>query len=360
MSAQRWVVEAPGKPLARVDFELQKPEANEVVVEVAGCGVCHTDLGFYFDGVSPRHPFPLALGHEISGRVVDAVNDAKDWLDKAVIVPAVIPCGSCDLCKRDRGAICRKQVSPGFDMHGGFATHVTVPATGLCEVDLERLAAIGMELADASVVADALTTPYQAMLQAEVEPGDLAIVVGVGGVGGYAVQIAAAMGATVVAIDVDSSKLEQIKDFGASLRINTKEVQGRDIRNAIREFAKENNLRQTEWKIFECSGTIAGQSTAYGLLTFGACLLVVGFTMEKVEIKLSNLMAFHARALGNWGCQPKYYPDALELVLSGKVAMLPFIERHPLSDINEVFAQAHDGKLARRAILTPDKDSDSK
>ncbi len=354
MSGQRWVVEEPGKPLARVDFELEQPGANEVVVEVAGCGVCHTDLGFYFDGVSPRHPFPLALGHEISGRVVRAGSDARHWQDKTVIIPAVIPCGSCDLCKRGHSTICRKQVSPGFDMHGGFATHVTVPAVGLCEVDPARLATVGMELADASVIADAVTTPYQAIVQAEVEEGDLAIVVGIGGVGGYAVQIAAARGATVVAIDIDDKKLERIREYGASLTINGREVQGRDVRDTIRQFVKDNGLRQTEWKIFECSGTRAGQSTAFGLLTFGACLSVVGFTMEKVEIKLSNLMAFHARALGNWGCEPRYYPEALELVLTGKVSMLPFIERWPLSEINEVFTQAHEGKLERRAILTPD------
>jgi 6-hydroxycyclohex-1-ene-1-carbonyl-CoA dehydrogenase len=65
-------------------------------------------------------------------------------------------------------------------------------------------------------------------------------------------------------------------------------------------------------------------------------------------------MAFHARALGNWGCLPEYYSEALELVLTGKVLMLPFIERHPLSQINAVFAAAHDGQLAGRAILVPD------
>lgn len=350
----RWVVEEPGKPLAKVPFEPEEPRQNEVVVEVAGCGVCHTDLGFYFDDVSPRHPFPLALGHEISGTVVRAGGEASVWQDKAVIIPAVIPCGACDLCKRGRSTICRNQVSPGFDMHGGFATHVTVPAIGLCEVDLERLATVGMELADASVIADAVTTPYQAVMQAGVEEGDLAIVVGIGGVGGYAVQIAAAKGATVVAIDIDKVKLERIREYGASLTVNSMEIQGRDIRNAIRQFAKDNALRQTEWKIFECSGSPAGQLTAFGLLNFGACLSVVGFTMDKVEIKLSNLMAFHARALGNWGCEPKYYPDALELVLARKVSMLPFIERHPLSEINEIFTQAHEGKLDRRAILTPD------
>lgn len=355
MNAWRWIMEEQGKPLARVGFVPDKPAANEVVVAVAGCGVCHTDLGFYYDGVRTKHPLPLTLGHEISGHVVDTGSDASHWQDKAVIIPAVIPCGACDLCDRGYGTICRNQKSPGIDMHGGFASHVTVPSMGLCPIDTDRLATIGMELADACVIADALTTPYQAVVQAAVEPGDLAIVVGVGGVGGYAVQLAYAKGASVVAIDVDQAKLDQLKDFGASLTINAREVQGRDVRDTIRRFATEQNLRQTEWKIFECSGTAAGQASAFGLLTYGACLSVVGFTMDKLELRLSNLMAFHARALGNWGCLPEHYPDALELVLSGKVSMLPFIERHPLSEINEIFSLAHAGKLGGRAILVPDE-----
>ena len=355
MNAHRWMLEEPGKPLARVEFEPDEPAANEVVVAIAGCGVCHTDLGFYYDGVRTRHPLPLTLGHEMSGRVIGAGSDSQQWLDQSVIIPAVIPCGSCDLCDRGHGTICRGQKSPGIDMHGGFATHITVPAAGLCDVDTTRLAGVKMELADASVVADALTTPYQAVVQAEVEAEDLAIVIGVGGVGGYAVQLAHAKGATVVAVDVDQAKLEQVRDYGASMVINAREVQGRDLRDAIRGFAKNSGLRQTEWKIFECSGTAAGQASAFGLLTHGACLSVVGFTMEKLEVRLSNLMAFHARALGNWGCLPEYYPDALELVLSGRVSMLPFVERHPLSEINEIFASAHAGELTRRAILVPDE-----
>jgi len=355
MNAYRWVMEESGKPLCRVEFEPGEPEANEVVVEIAGCGVCHTDLGFYYDGVRTKHPLPLALGHEISGRVIRSGSGASQWQDRTVIVPAVIPCGSCDLCDRGHGTICRNQKSPGIDMHGGFASHISVPATGLCEVDATRLAEVDMELADASVIADALTTPYQAVVQAEVEPGDLAVVIGVGGVGGYAVQLAHTKGATVVAIDVDQAKLDRLEDFGASLVINAREVQGRDLRDTIRQFAKDRGLRQTEWKIFECSGSAAGQASAFGLLTYGACLSVVGFTMEKLELRLSNLMAFHARALGNWGCLPEHYPDALELVLTGKVSMLPFIERHPLSEINEVFARVHDGELTRRAILVPDE-----
>ena len=88
---------------------------------------------------------------------------------------------------------------PGNDIQGGFASHILVPARGLCPVDEQKLKAAGLALPDISVVADAVTTPYLAAVQAEVESGDLAIVIGIGGVGGYAVQIASALGATVVA-----------------------------------------------------------------------------------------------------------------------------------------------------------------
>ena len=174
-----------------------------------------------------------------------------------------------------------------------------------------------------------------------------------GGVGGYAVQIAAAMGATVVAIDVVEEKLAALKDYGAALTLNAREFDGRALKKEIGAFAKANGLRSTEWIVFECSGTAAGQTTAYGLLVHGGTLCVVGFTMDKLNIRLSNLMAFHARVMGNWGCTPDHYPAALELVLDGKVKIAPFVEQQPLDQINEVFKAVHDGKFVRRAILVP-------
>ena len=353
LKPHRWLMTTVGEPLVKDYFDPFPPLDGEVIVEVAGCGVCHTDLGFYYDGVHVNSGFPLTLGHEISGRVVAAGAGAEEWLNQSVIIPAVITCGTCDLCISGHGTICRKQLMLGNDIQGGFATHISVPAQGLCPVDENRLAAVGLRLADVSVVADAVTTPYQAVVQAEVKPGELAIVVGVGGVGGYAVQIANAFGAKVVAIDVDQVKLEEIAKFGAGLVLNAREVQGRELKKAIQEFAKNHGLPSTGWKIFECSGTAAGQKTAYDLLTFGATLSVVGFTMDKVELRLSNLMAFHARALGNWGCLVELYPDALNLVLDGKITLAPFIEKHPLSEINKIFAAAHDRTLTRRAIMVP-------
>ncbi len=351
----RWSLSVMNEPMVKSEFEMIQPGDGEVVVEVAGCGVCHTDLGYFYDGVRFNHALPLTLGHEISGRVVASGAGAEGWQGKAVLIPAVMPCGVCDLCLSGHGTICRKQQMPGNDIQGGFASHILVPARGLCLVDESKLKAAGLELADISVVADAVTTPYQAAVQAEIQPGDLAIVIGIGGVGGYAVQIAKAMGATVVAIDVDQAKLDNMANYGAALTINAREVQGRDMKKAINAFVKEKGLRETCWKIFECSGSAPGQETAFGLLTYGATLSVVGFTMDKLELRLSNLMAFHARALGNWGCLTELYPAALDLVLDGKIALAPFIEKHPLDEINQVFNAAHGHKLTRRAILVPNK-----
>ncbi|MCW5630144.1 MAG: alcohol dehydrogenase catalytic domain-containing protein, partial [Rhodoferax sp.] len=209
IDAYRWLMTQPATPMVRDGFHAE-PQAGEVVVAVAGCGVCHTDLGYFYDGVRTNQPLPLALGHEVSGTVVAAGAGSEAWIGKSVIVPAVLPCGSCDLCQRGLGTICRGQKMPGNDIQGGFASHIVVPGRGLCAVDPARLAEAGLTLPQVSIVADALTTPYQAVRRAGVADGALAIVIGAGGVGGYCVQVARAFGATVVAIDVDERKLATI------------------------------------------------------------------------------------------------------------------------------------------------------
>ena len=340
-----------GKPLELAQLDLPQPSTDEVLVEVAGCGVCHTDIGFAVDGVPTRHPLPLVLGHEISGRVLAAGEGAKDWVGQDVIVPAVIPCGACPACAAGRPTICRNQFMPGNDGDGGFASHVLVPARGLCHVPAELPP--GIALADLSVVADAVTTPYEAIHRAELGPDDVAVFVGAGGVGGFGVQIAAALGAAVVAIDVDSDRLELIAKHGASLTLNAKEDDFRSMKKAVRGFAKESGRKGIGLKIFETSGTPAGQQTAFGLLDHGARLAVVGFTPSKLELRLSNLMAFDATAQGNWGCAPEHYPAALDLVLSGKVALQPFIETRPLEETPEVVTAVAEHRMPRRPVLVP-------
>ena len=342
---------APNAPLELREVPRPAPAPDQVLVRVAGCGVCHTDIGFWKDGVPTKRPLPLTLGHEVSGTVAAAGegDQFRHLVGREVIVPAVIPCGRCELCRQGRGNVCRSQVMPGNDLDGGFAEFLAVPGRGLCPVTERGRYA----LADLSVVADAVTTPYQAVVRSGLAEGDLAIVVGAGGVGGYAAQIAAALGAHVVAIDVDEARLSLLAAHGAGLVVNSATTPFKDLRGRVRAFAAERGCGETGWKIFECSGHPTGQETAWGLLTHAAVLLVVGFTLAKVELRLSNAMAFDATIQGTWGCRPELYPEALALVTSGRVALAPFIERHPLNAGPDVLAAAAAHRLARRAILVP-------
>jgi len=186
----------------------------------------------------------------------------------------------------------------------------------------------------------------------------VAIFVGVGGIGGFGVQVAKALGAHVVAIDIDERRLELVGRYGADVTYDARQMDPKEIRKALRAHASEHSLPPFEWKILECSGTVAGQQLAFGLLNHGASLGVVGFTMEYPKVRLSNLMAFGARAIGNWGCDPRYYPDVLALVEEGRIRLAPFVETHPLDEINTVFEKAHDHELDRRAVLVPGSDQE--
>ncbi len=122
----------------------------------------------------------------------------------------------------------------------------------------------------------------------------------------------------------------------------------------MRSFAGERGIPTWRRRIFETSGTPEGQATAFGLIEPGGHLSIVGFTPRKTELRLSNLMAFDATAQGNWGCLPEHYPEVVDLVLSGQVALEPFIERRPLATINETFAEVHDRKTSLRVVLIPE------
>jgi 6-hydroxycyclohex-1-ene-1-carbonyl-CoA dehydrogenase len=204
-----------------------------------------------------------------------------------------------------------------------------------------------------SVVADAVTTPYDAITRAGAGAEDIVVIVGAGGIGGFAVQVAAAFGATVVAIDIDDERLALAHAYGATLTINPRLVAAKMIRDSIRGLARESGRGRTGTKIFEMSGTAAGQQTAFNLLDFGSELAVVGYTADKIEIRLSNLMALDATARGNWGCAPANYPKALALVLEGKVQLGPFVETHPIGELPELFAKANRHELKRRVIVAP-------
>jgi 6-hydroxycyclohex-1-ene-1-carbonyl-CoA dehydrogenase len=348
----------PGR-LERFERSADRPGEGRALVEVAGCGVCHTDLGFLYDGVPTKHALPLVLGHEIAGVVVDAGGSAESLIGRRVLVPAVSPCGACRACRAGRGTACRTSLMPGNDEDGGFASHVEVPARTLCPVDREAGVAAGapvgaaqLALWEVAVVADAVTTPLQAIKRCGLGPSEFAIVVGVGGVGSYGVQLARAVGATVAAIDVDPAKLALATSLGASLAIDgTKEPKA--IRAALRELAAARGLSPDGWRVFEMSGTVKGQELAFSLLTPGGSISVVGFSPSAGSFRLSNLMAFDATAYGNWGCDPSLYPAALEAVASGSIRVRELVRKERLEDAPAVIEAVHRRAYVERVVLVP-------
>ncbi|MBL0310126.1 MAG: 6-hydroxycyclohex-1-ene-1-carbonyl-CoA dehydrogenase [Bacteroidetes bacterium] len=332
-------------------IEQPLPEINygEAMVKVAGCGVCHTDLSFWHYGVQTRHTLPLTLGHEISGVVVEG---PQEWLNKNVIIPAVLPCGECELCKRGRSNTCRNQVMPGNDFDGGFASHVVVPSKYLCRVPDKVLKKYSLH--QLSVIADAVSTPYQVVKKAGIEPGDLAIVIGVGGVGIYGAQIAKIFGAKVIALDVNDKKLSIAKQHGVDATLNIEGLDSKAVKEQIKSISKVLKASPVCWKIFEMSGTKAGQELAFSLITFASTLSIVGFTMDKVEVRLSNLMAFDATMIGTWGCKPELYSEVVKLVMNDQLKIDQFVETFPMSKINEVFRNALEHKYMKRPVLIPD------
>ncbi len=341
----------PGK-LEVAEVPVPELKAGEVLVEIAGCGVCHTDLGYFYDGVPTVSKPPLALGHEIAGTVI--AGDAA-WVGKEVVIPAVMPCRQCDLCKTGRGNRCLAQKMPGNSIGywGGFASHIVVPSIDLCLVRDKK----GYKLEQLAVVADAVTTPYQASKRADLQPGDNVIIIGAtGGVGVYMAQTAKALGAkTVIGIARNPEKLKRALEYGCDMVISTLDKTNKDVVGEWRNYCKANGLPNTAWKIFEVTGSKAGQELALDLLSFVGKLILVGFGMAKSEYMFSKLMAFDAEVIGTWGCLPEYYPIVLDMVLNKKIQIDPFVDVRPMSTIAATFDEIHKaGSPAKRVVLTPD------
>jgi 6-hydroxycyclohex-1-ene-1-carbonyl-CoA dehydrogenase len=346
----------PGKiEKAEISYELGP---GEVLAEVIGCGLCGTDLSYLRHGVPTRNGppkgQPITLGHEIIARIVEGDSPLVGW---TAIIPAVLPCNRCVMCKSGRENRCLAQKMPGNSLgaYGGFSSHIPVPMEDLCIVHdtgdfpVEHLA----------IVADAITTPFHAAMRANLRPGDNVMVVGGGGgVGTYMTQMAKVFGARVlICIDVVQKKLEKMLGHGADRIINPADLDNniREVKKAFKALCKEMGVdHKFGWTIFEVSGSKAGQELALGLLPFASKLVVVGYSGKKVEYDISTIMGLESELIGSWGCKPIFYPRVLNMVLKGIIDIKPFVETRPMSSIIETFAEMHAGAVEKRVVFTPD------
>lgn len=327
--------------LELVELPRPVPGAGEVLVAVAGCGFCHTDLHYLDHGVKTAKPPPLVLGHEISGRIVGTgpgVDPAQ--VGSPVLLPAVLPCGRCPLCRTGRENICPSMRMLGNHVDGGFAEYVTAPADRTIALPNE------IDLVKGAVIADALSTPFHAVVRrAQVQAGESVVVVGCGGVGMNAVQFARLAGGHVVAVDVSEAKLDLARRLGAAETINPTSV---DFARAVRD-----RVPGGADVVLEAVGSPRTFELALAAVRRGGRICVVGYSDAPATLPLHKVMFLEYTVLGSLGCRPADYPRIVELVRRGRVALDPIVSRIvPLESISEAADRLRAGE-GLRSVVTP-------
>lgn len=335
------VFHGSGRPLVLEEVPRPSPGPGDALVKVAACGFCHTDLHYLDHGVPTGKSPPLILGHEIAGVVEElGPGSAARSAGDRVLVPAVLPCGSCEYCRSGRENICPHLQMPGNHIDGGFAEYVRVPARDLVPLPAD------LDLARSAVIADALTTPYHAVVhRARVRSGDWVVVVGCGGVGINAVQFAVAAGGNVIAVDLRAEKRETARRLGACETLDPTEYPdlGREVRKRSGGGADV---------ALEVVGTPETVTLALSTLRRGGRLCVVGYSDSVVPIPLHRLMFFEYAIVGSLGCRPVDYPRVIEMVRKGKVSLDAVITGTlPLDRIEEAAEDLRNAKGLRTLIV---------
>jgi Zn-dependent alcohol dehydrogenase len=291
-----------------------------VLIEIAGCGLCHTDLHYLDHGVKTFKAPPIILGHEPAGTIEDLGEDVADFtVGDRVLIPAVLSCGRCAYCRQGRESLCDRMIA--------------VPD----ELSLEQVC----------VVADAVSTPYHAVKdRGRVRPGDTVAVVGCGGVGLNVVQCAILAGGHVIAVDLSDERLELARTLGAAEAINPGQVERVD------KHVKKLTGGGVD-VAFEAIGTPDTIRLGFDLLRRGGRLCVIGFSPDDVPLSAAKIMFYELEVVGSLGCGGSLYPEIIDLVREGRLNLDPIVSGTlPLSEINDGFDRMRNGE-GIRWVVTP-------
>ncbi len=331
----------PGQPFKVEDVPTPEPGPGEVLVKIAACGVCHTDLHYTDHNVPTFKKPPLILGHEASGLVAGLGQGVTQWAEgDRVLLPAVYGCGVCDACRRGRENICNNMVMFGNNIDGAYAEYIAVSQHTLFALPTE------LPLIESSIIADAITTPYQAVAnRGRVRPGDAVAVFGCGGIGLNVVQMAAAAGGQVIAVDIVEEKLAWAKKLGAVATVNSSQVERVD--KEIRKLSGGGVDIA-----FEAIGLPVTQEAAFASTRNGGRLVLVGYSAKPMTLNSGRTMYREMEIIGSLGCPAAEYPKVIELARNGKVKVKELVTAHfPLERINEAFDTLRRGEGIRSVVV---------
>ena len=327
-----------GQALVLEDVAQPLPEADEVLLQVEVCGVCHSDLHIVlgdlpgFRGITKPRLIP---GHEVVGQVV-AKGAEVDHLavgDRVGVAWLHSACGVCEQCAEGRENLCRKGVVTGLMVDGGYAEFMRAKASHALRVP----DALSSE--QAAPLFCAGVTVYRALKNAQVAAGQRVAVFGIGGLGHLAVQVARAFGAEVIALDVSDDKLALARELGASTVLN---VTDPEALKAIRKLGGAHVAVVT-------SAAKAAYDMAFKCLRPAGTLAVVGLPPEALSFQALGIVGNEIRIVGAAVGTREDMRAVLDLAVAGQLCCQ--VEMQPLSEVNEVFARMQRGGISGRVVL---------
>ncbi len=304
---------------------------EDVLVQVLAAGVCRTDLHTREDIRAGRRP-PIVPGHEIAGTVSKIGSDVYMINEgDLVAVHYEQPCGNCKHCRKKRTNLCVDGHSLGFDVQGGYAEYVAVNQGTVLPLPKDYDPALAAPLGCSGA------TAYHAVVAVgDTTEDELVVVIGAGGVGLSAVQVAKAQGARVVAVDVRPEAQKAALDAGADSAATPEEAQ--EIREAD--------------VIVDFVSTAATLGMGRSLLGVGGRFVVVASGQETLSLSAADIMEGGRAYLGSYSTTMADLARAVALAENGKLT--PVVTRRAsLAEAAEVLEDLEAGKIVGRAVLSP-------
>lgn len=327
------------KPLVLEEVPRPQLEANEVLIRVEACGVCHSDVHLA-DGDWPQLAAitkkPLILGHEIVGRVVEIGAGVRELQigDRAGVPWIHWTCGECVFCQEGYENLCLKQKITGVTVDGGFAEFLKAPASHALKIP------DGLSSVEAAPLFCAGVTVYRALKQARMSSGQRLAIFGIGGLGHIAVQIARETGAETIAVDVSEEKLELAKALGAAGGVNVSST------NVSKELRAKGGIHVA----LVTSAAKAAYELAFACLRPTGTLLVVGLPSESICFPaiLMSAKEVHIRASAVGTRQD--VREVLAMAEKGKIRC--HVTPRPLAHATEALDELREGRVFGRIALT--------
>ncbi|MGH9968382.1 MAG: NAD(P)-dependent alcohol dehydrogenase [Pyrinomonadaceae bacterium] len=328
--------------------EVPDPHAGpgQVVVKVGGSGLCHTDFIVISRDRNywKNEPPPFTLGHEIAGWVEELGAGVKGFQhgDAVAVNPSWASCGRCHMCRSGEENFCLYQKAiraPGVGYDGGHASHVLVP-------EARFLVPIGdLNPIEAAPLTDAGLTTYTAIKSAlpEIYPGSTTVVIGIGGLGLYAVQFLRQLtGARVVAVDSSEARLKLAREYGADDVVTS----GPDAADQIRDLTGGIGAAF----VLDCVGVNATLATGVAALAWRGRLTMVGAGGGSIPFDFFKEApgAQLVTSLNGGGVALKAVVDMAAL---GRIKSL--VDRYPFSAVKQAYADFEHGRLVGRAVVVP-------